>query len=282
MKFKEITVCGTPYERGKTYGELCKEEINVSIRVYQLLFEGLKGIAWEDARRISEKYLDLTREFEPDYAEEIRGIAEGAGVDLLDIAALNARTEIMYSQAQKTEVKECTTLSLLPPATAEGRVIAAQNWDFSGLLRDSVVIVHVRQEDKPNFMMVAEAGMIGGIGMNDRGIAVMLNALRAEVPCQGIPLRARMRAMLEAETLSDAYVRGSHAPVSVANLIATHKDGVAIAFEMDSETVEPMIPEDGVLLHTNHYIGPKMYLKNDVNHMGSSYIRLQRIRTLVK
>ena len=123
---------------------------------------------------------------------------------------------------------------------------------------------------------------IGGIGMNDRGIAVMLNALRAEVPCQGIPLRARMRAMLEAETLSDAYVRGSHAPVSVANLIATHKDGVAIAFEMDSEIVEPMIPEDGVLLHTNHYIGTKMYLKNDVNHMGSSYIRLQRVRSLVK
>ena len=282
MKFKEITVCGTPYERGKTYGQLCKEEVGVSIRVYQLLFEGLKGIAWEDARRISEKYLDLTREFEPDYAEEIRGIAEGAGVDLLDIAALNARTEIMYSQAQKEEVKECTTLSLMPPATADGRVIAAQNWDFSGLLRDSVVIVHVRQEEKPNFMMVAEAGMIGGIGMNDRGIAVMLNALRAEVPCQGIPLRARMRAMLEAENLSDAYVRGSHAPVSVANLIATHKDGVAIAFEMDSEIVEPMIPEDGVLLHTNHYIGTKMYLKNDVNHMGSSYIRLQRIRTLVK
>lgn len=283
MKFKEITVQGTPYERGRTYGQLCREEIGVSIKVYQMLFDGLKGIQWEDARRISEQYLSLTRDFEPDYAEEIQGIADGAGVDLLDIAALNARTEIMYAQSAKAaDVKECTTISLTPPAAEGGRVIAAQNWDFSGLLRDSVVIVHVYQEDKPNFVMVAEAGMIGGIGMNDRGIAVMLNALRAEVPCQGIPLRARMRAMLEAENLSEAYVRGSHAPVSVANLIATHKDGVAIAFEMDSETVEPMIPEDGVLLHTNHYIGPKMYLKNDVNHMGSSYIRLQRIRTLVK
>ena len=282
MKFKEITVCGTPYERGLTYGRLCKEEIGVSIRVYQMLFDGLKGIAWEDARRISEKYLDLTRDFAPDYAEEIKGIAEGAGVDLLDIAALNARTEVMYSQVCKEDANECTTISLTPPATEGGKVIAAQNWDFSKLLRDCVVIVHVYQEAKPNFVMVAEAGMIGGIGMNDRGIAVMLNALRAEVACQGIPLRTRMRAMLEAETLSDAYVSGSHAPVSVANLIATHKDGVAIAFEMDSQTVEPMIPEDGVLLHTNHYIGPKMCLKNDVNHMGSTYIRLQRIRTLVK
>ncbi|MBR4955774.1 MAG: hypothetical protein IKY46_07675 [Clostridia bacterium] len=282
MKFKEIKVSGTPYERGFTYGKLCKDEIGISIKVYQMLFDGLKNLAWEDARRISEKYLDFTRDFEPDYAEEMRGIAEGAGVDILDIAALNARTEVMFSEVAKEEANECTTISLVPPATADGKVIAAQNWDFHAYLRDCIVIVHVYQEDKPNFVMVAEAGMIGGIGMNDRGIAVMLNALRAEVACQGIPLRARMRAMLEAETLSAAYVRGSHAPVSVANLIATHKDGVAIAFEMDSRTVEPLIPEDGVLVHTNHYVGPKMYMKNDVNHMGSTYIRMQRIKTLVK
>ena len=282
MKFKEITVSGTPYERGKTYGKLCKDEIGVSIRCYKILFEGMKGISWEDARKISEQYLSLTRDFEPDYVEEMRGIAEGADVDLLDIAALNARTEIIYAYTAQTGASECTTMSLMAPATEGGRVIAAENWDHSKILRDCVVITHVYQEDKPNFVMVSEAGMIGGIGMNDCGIAVMLNALHATVPCKGIPLRARMRAMLEAETLGDAYVKGGQMPCSVANLIATHKDGLAIGFEMDSEIVEPLIPEDGVLVHTNHYIGPKMYLNHDVNHRGSSYIRLQRIKSLVK
>ncbi len=282
MSFKEITVRGTAYERGKIYGQLCKDEICVSIRSYKILFDGFKGISWEEARKISEYYLSLIRDFSPDYAEEMRGIAEGAELDLLDIAALNARTEIMYSQTAQSGVSECTTMSLMAPATEGGRVIAAENWDYSKMLRDSVVITHVYQEDKPDFVMVAEAGMIGGIGMNDRGIAVLLNALSTTVPCQGLPLRARMRAMLEAETLGDAYVKGGQIPCSVANLIATHKDGVAIGFEMDSETVEPLIPEDGVLVHTNHYIGPKMYLNHDVNHRGSSYIRLQRIRTLVK
>lgn len=282
MKFKEITVRGTPYERGLTYGQLCRDEINVSIRGYEILFKETKGISWEDARKISEYYLSLLRDSEPDYVEEMRGIAEGAEVDLLDIAAFNSRTEIIYAQAEKTDVSECTTISLMAPATEGGRVIAAENWDYSTLLRNSLVIVHVYQEDKPDFVMVTEAGMIGGIGMNDYGIAVLLNALITTVPCQGIPLRARMRAMLEAENLGDAYVKGSCEPVSVANLIATHKDGVAIGFEMDSQTIEPLIPEDGVLVHTNHYIGPKMYLAHDVNHRGSSYIRLQRIRTLVK
>ena len=282
MKFKEITVRGTPYERGLTYGQLCRDEINVSIRGYGILFKETKGISWEDARKISEYYLSLLRDSEPDYVEEMRGIAEGAEVDLLDIAAFNSRTEIIYAQAEKTDVSECTTISLMAPATEGGCVIAAENWDYSTLLRNSLVIVHVYQDEKPDFVMVTEAGMIGGIGMNDCGIAVLLNALSTTVPCQGIPLRARMRAMLEAENLGDAYVKGSCEPVSVANLIATHKDGVAIGFEMDSQTVEPLIPEDGVLVHTNHYIGPKMYLAHDVNHRGSSYIRLQRIRTLVK
>ena len=57
---------------------------------------------------------------------------------------------------------------------------------------------------------------------------------------------------------------------------------MAIDFEMDARGVEPMIPVDGVLVHTNHYLGPKLYFANDVNHMGSSYIRLQRMQAMVK
>ena len=87
----------------------------------------------------------------------------------------------------------------MDPATEGGHVIAAENWDYSKMLSDCVVITHVYQDEKPDFVMVAEA-----------------------------------------ETLSDAYVRGSHMPCSVANLIAAHKDGVAIGFEMDSETVDVM------------------------------------------
>ena len=280
MKMKEVTIQGTPYERGYAHGQQCREEIGVSIRVYGALFQELQGISWEKARKLSEFYLEKTREFAPEYVEEMQGIADGAKIDLPDIAALNARTEIMFAQLK--DAQECTTLSLMPPATADGRVIAAQNWDFYRQLRDSLVIVHVHQEDKPNFVMVSEAGMIGGIGMNDRGIGVLLNALTTDTSCQGIPLRTRMRAMLDAGTLGKAYAQGSHNPTSVGHLVATHKDGVAIAFEMDSKTAETLLPEDGVWLHTNHYVGPRMYLAHNSAPRASTYIRYQRIKALVK
>ena len=101
MKFKEITVRGNAYERGLTYGQLCREEIPLTIKGYERLYQDTKGISWEEARKISEYYLSLIRDFEPGYAEEMRGIAEGAQLDLLDIVALNARTEIMYADSRK-------------------------------------------------------------------------------------------------------------------------------------------------------------------------------------
>ena len=65
MKFKEIIIRGTPYERGLAYGQMGRDEIAVSIDSYQKLFECTKGIKWEDARKVSEYFLALTREFQP-------------------------------------------------------------------------------------------------------------------------------------------------------------------------------------------------------------------------
>ena len=35
MMFKEVTLTGTPYERGLKYGQTCKEEIAISVRNYR-------------------------------------------------------------------------------------------------------------------------------------------------------------------------------------------------------------------------------------------------------
>lgn len=45
MQFKEITIEGTPYERGLSYGQQCREEVGVSIEVYGMLFKELKGLS---------------------------------------------------------------------------------------------------------------------------------------------------------------------------------------------------------------------------------------------
>jgi isopenicillin-N N-acyltransferase-like protein len=73
---------------------------------------------------------DLASQFEqqaktkwPAYHEEMRGIADGAGKDLLDIVALNVRTEINFGLFSDG----CTALAW----HTEKHAWLAQNWDVS-------------------------------------------------------------------------------------------------------------------------------------------------------
>ena len=47
MRFKEITLRGTAYERGFTYGQLCKDEIRLTMKGYEKLFFDTTGVTWE-------------------------------------------------------------------------------------------------------------------------------------------------------------------------------------------------------------------------------------------
>src|SRR5262249_39772507 len=92
--FPIIDVAGTPRERGRRYGTLARVRIARSIVNYARLFAWC-GLAWEEVRRRAVGYRDEIRKIAPDLADEIAGIAEGAGASEAEILALNARTEIL-------------------------------------------------------------------------------------------------------------------------------------------------------------------------------------------
>lgn len=68
---------------------------------------------------------------------------------------------------------------------------------------------------------------------------------------------------------------------SPANLIITHKDGIALGLELDPAGIDVLQPEAGVLVHTNHFIGPKFGTRTHGSG-ASTYIRLQRISAHLK
>lgn len=67
------------------------------------------------------KFEEQARDKWPAYHEEMRGIADGAGIGLLDIVALNVRTEINFGLFSDG----CTALAW----HTEKRAWLAQNWD---------------------------------------------------------------------------------------------------------------------------------------------------------
>jgi isopenicillin-N N-acyltransferase-like protein len=91
-----------------------------------------------------------------------------------------------------------------------------------------------------------------------------------------------LRAILDAETISDAYAvlqRGERS--SSANYLVAHADGLAVNIEAapgDFRHLSLTFPTDGLLVHTNHFTSPGL-VDSDVGLwvMPDSPFRLHRL-----
>lgn len=140
----EITCKGSPYEVsepttsnnshtglssliqhqiGYQHGSLASKQIKGSIDFYANLFLQTAKLSWAQVQTTALEFEETIQQHWPDYLEEMKGIAEGAGKTLADIIALNVRTEINFGLFSDG----CTALSWLHKDAS----ILAQNWDVS-------------------------------------------------------------------------------------------------------------------------------------------------------
>ena len=175
--FKIIEAAGTPYEIGFAHGEQGREEVLCSIATYKEMFKTYANLGWEEAKHRSRAYIEHISRYDSDLLEEIRGVAAGAGVELEDILALNARSEVILMSGSKMPSDGCTAVAVTPESTQDRHTILAQNWDWKGRQIEAVLVLKIIQQDKPAITMVTEGGIIGKVGFNDAGIGVCLNAL---------------------------------------------------------------------------------------------------------
>ena len=282
MSFKQILLEGAPYDRGLRYGRECRGEILISLASYRRLFQKERNITWEQAQEIACRFLPFIEGKYDSYLEEMKGIADGAGVGFQEILALNCRTEILYSSVPggTKAPDECTAFSAVAPAAHPDAVLAGQTWDYTVAQRKAVIIARLPGEGEiPARLLFLEAGMIGGMGVNAAGLSLTLNALDTADSDLGVPLRIRMRSILDAGNINDAYIAAAGMPIPfAANLIITQKDGVSLDLELDPTGCDVLIPENGLLVHSNHFIGPRMVQTHPHSSLASTYCRLQTLK----
>lgn len=279
---KCITMDGTPYQNGLKYGKECYDEIRVSIDTYTKRYLNSKQLKWENAKQLSKCFEAHIRQ---QYRDEMQGIADGAGLTYEDILALNVRSEILYSGLKTEEPNgECTAFSAVAPATKDGGVYAGQTWDYSMSQREAAVMVrYCATSEYPEILMIVEAGILGGKGINAAGLCVTINALSAPGYEIGTPIHIRMRMALEQKNLSDAFRVVTKSPIpTAACLILTHKDGLSMGIELDPDGFDVLMPDNGILTHANHFVGSRMTATHKCSANASSYIRYQRINQLMK
>ena len=264
--FPLIEISGAPRERGRQYGQKAAGRIKKGTTHY---FAQLKELSL-DAKGVAElvrDYLPVIEAFEPSYIEEMRGIAEGADVPFEDVVLLNARTEILKLANPKIRARlktpdepdGCTGVVVMPQASANGRLIHAQNWDWKRECAETAVVLKVRRDDGPDLMTFTEAGALGRCGFNAVGIAITANYLQSDRDYRqvGVPLALIRRKVLEQEHLALAMRAVYCTRKSAANnMIVSHREGVAIDFECAPDETFQVHPQNGLLVHANHFVSP--------------------------
>ncbi len=255
-----LELVGTPYEQGLAHGTRARNLIAQNIAIYFYRFERETKLPKAEVLRRAGLYLRVIEKLVPQYAEAMRGIAEGSGIELLEIAALNARYELIYSEVTQQSLKRsdgCTSFAVLPSKTANGHLIMGENWDWIPDVQG--VILKIHEPDVPDILCFTEAGIVGGkIGLNSSGLGLAINGLNSEKDNWALlakPFHVRCWEILRSTKFEHAVrvVSEGERSVSANFLIAQAPDRV-IDLETAPTGISKIFPKDGWLAHTNHFL----------------------------
>ncbi|KAI9737886.1 MAG: hypothetical protein M1834_009256 [Cirrosporium novae-zelandiae] len=270
----DIVCRGTPYEIGFKHGTEARLQISRSIVFYAGMFRQTSKVEWP---QVKETAAGIEREMVkrwPRYWEEMRGIADGAKVDLLDIVALNVRTEIAFGMFSDG----CTSLYW----KTEKRPFQAQNWDWNEAQKENLILITIHQADFPIIKMVTEAGIIGKIGLNSCGVGILFNAIRAKgMNPTHLPAHLGLRMALESTSAMDAVTKLETCGMASSAHILIGDPHEAIGLEFTSSTFA-RVPMDSHrrVIHTNHLLQDHPGVEESHNWIPDTFFRVKRMQEL--
>jgi len=265
------------------YGSEAKALIKHNIDYYYGLWQRNLNLSRRMVDEKASSLIEPIKSFDPGLLEEMRGIAKGSDASIEEIIAINGRYELVWSQMGQAPA-ECTALAALPEATSSGHTLLAQNWDYKVGVRDSCVVLEVKEDGRPTVVMHTEAGIIGQKGINSEGIGLVVNAMVSDRDRfePNVPFWVLCRRALGSRTLSEAMnvVLRTRKAVS-SNVILAQAGGVAVDLESTPLDTSIIVPEGGVLVHTNHFIGPRSISVKDefVKNFSHSIYRCSRAKS---
>lgn len=284
----KLVLSGSAKDIGYKHGAYGKKEVLQSLETYEKLFHGYQHIDWSEARERALTHLDAIEKYDVTMIEEMEGIAAGAGVDFEDILALNARSEIALAGYKGTSFSDgCTAIAITEPTISE--TIIGQNWDWKPSQINSLLLLNIQHEGRPDITMVTEGGMIGKIGFNSSGVGICFNALITDKKSDEVPIHLGLRAVLNSHSLTEAIskIKGTQMASAASFLIGYDEgngNGMAVNPEVSPFGIDYVGGGNGILVHTNHLLSEniKQNLK-DMNEFrfDDSMLRKKRAEQLI-
>ena len=261
---RTISVSGDPYNLGHQHGQAYAKEIGT------LTEERLRLCSSDDWARagvhhhviinLAEQCMPYHRRFDEALCAELEGIADGAGVPMVELLIMNGFTDFVdvLHQHVVDDPGGCTAVMTSPSESIDGRGYLAQTWDMHTTATPYVVMLDVRPKIGPSVMTFTLNGCVGMIGINDAGIAVGINNLYTSEGKKGVTWPFVVRKML-AQTelgaamavLEGADLAGGH------NYLVMGPDGTGDIRGYNVEAVpglRSVTALEKTIAHTNHCV----------------------------
>jgi hypothetical protein len=187
-----VKLKGNSYQIGWQHGKFLPQEIrrtvDSTLYLVGLVYSVKKGRWFFDEMRGALKRLDKFTP--PEYLEEMKGVAEGSGLDYESVHLANYFPALFH----------CSGFALKDSATADGTLYHGRILDYmSGVgLQNSAVVFAVEKEGKIPFVNIGYASFVGCVsGMNQQKISLGEMGGRGEGNWDGITMPLLMRMSLE-------------------------------------------------------------------------------------
>src|SRR5208282_4345627 len=194
--FPIISASGSNYDMGHIHGQQCSSLIRDLIQTINT--ESTLGISKKELMSLALKYQPFLERYDSDLLEEIKGIADGAGLPYEEILALN-----LHPDLEPTAYNNCTTFGITEALMEDGDILVAQNADYLSSYDDYTVLLQLNPSSGPNITCVTEAGTVGTAGINSKGLIRVGNGIYSQDQKIGQPYYFLRRRMLEQKSIDD-------------------------------------------------------------------------------
>ena len=268
-RFAHLEIKGSYREIGYQIGRVFGKDIKKIISRRSEWHSGLINILNSgEGQKLSDKLLELSQKYFPDVLEEIKGIADGAGINFDHFWAMNIKSEL---GAIKKEPPGCSSIFVKNDKT----MWLFHNEDGHTAYKDIMFTIKVTPPSGVSFISMVYPGTITGNGpsLNSRGIVQTTNYIGSTQSEIGLPRYVIGRAILEAKDLKEAIQIATFEPRAYP-----YHHHLASFDEKRYASVET-IPgasgvkhPDGIYFHTNHLLFEKTkdYHFQDQEYKNSS------------
>ena len=245
-QFPIVQAEGSHYEVGFAVGKTMRQSI-INLLTREKASLGKKFVHYVD---MLPPFIDATRRYFPQYMDEVRGIADGAGVDFQTLFFTNCREVIDYAGSPRT-ADHCTIVAI--PYGNQYVIGHNEDWDAESL---EILYIFDASIDGVHIfgLNYGDSVMGDSVSVTSHGLIQAVNDLQHQDAQLGVPKKFIARAFLDCKTLEDAEEIMKTVP-RAAGFNHVLVQGQRL-WNIESSAKEYVIEKVELqkYVHTNHYV----------------------------